>query len=377
MKFIHLSDLHLGKRLYEMSLIDDQKYILDEIVKIIDSQNVDFVIIAGDVYDKTVPPAEAVSLFDEFLTCLVRRNLKVFIISGNHDSAERLAFGSDIMSDSGVYFSQLFDGRVRVRSLSDEFGEVCVYMLPFIKPPQVKRFFPDAEISDFNTAVKTVLENTETDESNRNILIAHQFVTGAECCESESYVGGLDNVDASDFDKFDYVALGHLHGPQHIGRPEVRYCGTPLKYSFSEMNHKKSVTVVELGQKGEVRIDEIPLTPLHDMREIRGSYEELTLLENYKGTATDDYIRAVLTDEEEIPEGIYKLRTVYKNILELRYDNKRSRANSQVLLNASEQEKTPMENFVDLYKQQNGSEPDEEQKKYLDSLFEKIWEGEA
>ena len=288
MKFIHISDLHLGKRVNEFSMLEDQEFILTKIINIIDEQRPDGIFIAGDVYDKSVPSAEAVELFDDFLFRLSTRNLKVFVISGNHDSAERIAFGGRLMDKSGIYMSPVYNGEVKPITLTDAFGEIKVYMLPFIKPSNVKRFFPEKEINSYNDAVKTVVDAMDKDESKRNILITHQFVTGAVRTESEDIsVGGTDNVDASVFGGFDYVALGHIHRSQKCGGGEyIRYSGTPLKYSFSEANDKKSVTIVELNSKGDISLDFIELTPMRDMVEIRAATKSLPLKASGKTQAT-------------------------------------------------------------------------------------------
>lgn len=262
MKLIHLSDLHLGKRVNDFSMLEDQQYILAEILQIIDREKPDGVLIAGDVYDKSVPSAEAVALLDDFLVRLSKRELRIFVISGNHDSPERMAFGGRLMERSGVHLAPVYDGRVEPVVLTDEYGPVKLYLLPFVKPSHVRRCFPEREIATYTDAVAAAVEAMGVDTAVRNVLVTHQFVTGAARCDSEELsVGGTDNVDASVFDPFDYVALGHIHGPQQVGRETVRYCGTPLKYSFSEAGHKKSVTVVELGAKGSVTIRTIPLKP--------------------------------------------------------------------------------------------------------------------
>ena len=272
MKLIHLSDLHLGKRVNEFSMLEDQRHILWEIIRIIDSEGPDGVIIAGDVYDKPVPPAEAVALLDEFLFSLSGRGTEVFVISGNHDSPERLAFGGRIMEHSGIHLAPVYNGNVRPVTLTDRYGDLKLYLLPFVKPAHVRRFFPEREIVSYTDAVSAAVEAMEIDMSCRNVLVTHQFVTGAVRCESEEIsVGGADNVDAAVFDGFDYVALGHIHGPQQVGKPTLRYCGTPLKYSFSEAGQKKSLTVVELREKGQVEVRTVPLAPLRDMAELRGT----------------------------------------------------------------------------------------------------------
>jgi exonuclease SbcD len=284
MKLIHLSDLHLGKRLNDYSLIEDQEYILLKIINIIDEVKPDGVILAGDIYDKSIPPAEAVELFDSFLTKLSQRDLHVYVISGNHDSPERIAFGSRLMDKSGIHLSRVYDGNVEPYKLTDENGDAFIYLLPFIKPVHVRRFFED-EVTSYTDAMRVAISHMNIDKNARNILVTHQFVTGATRSESEEMsVGGTDNVDVSVFDDFDYVALGHIHGPQNCSSNRVRYCGTPLKYSFSEANDQKSVTVVELGKKGELSVETIPLVPKRDMVELKGKYNDLCLKSFYENT---------------------------------------------------------------------------------------------
>ena len=374
MKFIHLSDLHLGKRLNEFSLIEDQEFILREIHNIVSEEAPDFVVIAGDIYDKAVPSAEAVHLFDTFLTHISDCVPHVFVISGNHDSAERIAFGSHIMDKSGIHMSPVFEGKIDSTVLSDEYGEFCVYMLPFIKPVTVRRFFTDKNIESYTDAVNAAIDAMDVDYSKRNIIVAHQFVTGAIKSDSEEIsVGGSDNVDCSAFDGFDYVALGHIHGPQNVGSERIRYCGTPLKYSFSESNQQKSVTVVEIHGKGNILVREVPLMPKHDMRRIRGDFEYLCSKEcSSKGDAKD-YIHAVLTDDDEIPEALGKLRTVYPNIMSLEYDNCRTRSSHGHINEVEADNKLPIELFEEFYKFSNGREMNPEQHELVQSLIEKIW----
>lgn len=374
MKFCHLSDLHIGKRLMGYSLIEDQRYILDEILEIINENNADGLIIAGDIYDKSIPPVEGVLLFDEFLSKVSQMGLPVFIISGNHDSVERLSFGSKLMSKADVFVSSVFSGKPDKYTLKDKYGNINIFLLPFVKPYYVRSFYPDETVDSYDAAIKTVLKNTDINENERNVLVCHQFVTGAKTCESEEIMAGsLENVDCSAFDKFDYAALGHIHGPQKICREEVRYCGTPLKYSFSEASHKKSVTFIDFAEKGNVKIETVPLKPLHDLREIKERYDFITSKENYAGTNTDDYIHITLTDEEDIPNVLEKLRSIYPNIMKLDYDNTRTR--TAALSQAPERVdlKTPTELFEDFYKEQNGSDMNEEQQKFVRKIVDKIW----
>ena len=375
MRFIHLSDLHLGKRVNGFSMLEDQKDILDKIMTVIDSSKVQAVVIAGDIYDKSVPPTEAVRLFDGFLSRLARRQLKILVISGNHDSAERVAFGAELMKESGAYVSPVYDGTVTCVPLQDVYGTVKFHLLPFVKPAVVRGIFEDEEIGDYTDAVRAALSRCDLDETKRNVLVAHQFVTGAFRSESEEIsVGGLDNVDASVFDAFDYVALGHIHGPQSIGRKTVRYCGTPLKYSFSEKDHLKSVTIVEMREKGDVSVETVPLIPLHDMRQIRGTYDELMMRSAYEDTDTEDYLHVVLTDEEDVPDAVAKMRMIYPNIMKLEYDNARTRNTQSVEDLDLSKQMTEEELFAAFYTLQNDRDMTQEQVQYTEDLFERLRE---
>ena len=376
MKIIHLADLHIGKRVNEFSMIDDQKHILNQILEIIDKEKPDAVIIAGDVYDKQVPSIEAVELLDSFISDISKRKTTTFIISGNHDSAERLAFGSSLMAMGKIYISPVYNGKISKYTLKDDFGSANFYLLPFVKPNHVKRFFPDEKIESYTDAIKVVVDNLKLDTSKINILIAHQFVTGASRTESEEIsVGGLDNVDASVFEDFDYVALGHIHRPQKIGTERIRYCGTPLKYSFSEVNDTKSVSIIKINSKEDFNLRMIPLIPKRDMRKIRGTYEELTTKTSYENTNTDDYIHVTLTDEFNVADAIQKLRVIYKNIMKLEYDNMRTRESRKINLDDMVIEnKNPLEIFSEFYKLQNNKEMDDEQKEIIKKIMEEVWE---
>ncbi len=379
MKLIHLSDLHLGKRLYEYSLLEDQAYILKKILSVVAEEKPEAVLIAGDVYDKSVPSAEAVSLFDDFLVSLSRLGTEIFVISGNHDSPERIAFASRIMELSGVHMSPVYDGHIAPVTLTDDFGAVEVYMLPFVKPAHVRRFHEDAEIGDYTDALRCAVADMRIDPAKRNVLIAHQFVTGAARSESEEItVGGLDNVDAEVFADFDYVALGHIHTRQCCGAPHICYSGTPLKYSFSEAKDCKSLTVVELGEKGSVAVRPVELLPRRELVELRGSYAALTLRSFYEGTSwQEDYVHITLTDEEDIPDAVGKLRAVYHNLAKLDYDNARTRSNAVILGDAEAETKTPRELFSDFYELQNNRPMSAEQLDYMNALIESVWEGKA
>lgn len=370
MKFFHLSDLHLGRRMYEFSLIEDQKFILEEILRLAEEKCPDAVVIAGDIYDRAVPSAEAVELFDGFLRALSERHIPVLCISGNHDSPERIAFGASLMTPSGVYLSPVYNGSVEPVALSDAFGDVRFYLLPFIKPANVRRFYPDAVIESYTDAVRCAVENMEVNPAARNVLITHQFVTGGVRSDSEEItVGGTDNVDAAVFDIFDYVALGHLHGAQKIGRETLRYSGTPLKYSFSEKDQEKSVALVELGAKGDISVSTLLLTPRRDLREIRGTYTELTLRDNYAGSKTEDYIHAVLTDENDVPNALARLRGIYPNLMKLDYDNLRTRSSAVIAAEKRHRTMSGTELFAELYERQNGQKLSAEQSAYAKVVF--------
>lgn len=452
MKFIHLADLHIGKRVNAFPMLEDQRYILKQILTILREEQPDGgVILAGDIYDKAIPSAEAVELFDEFLTRLAALKLRVFIIAGNHDSPERIAFGNRLMDRSGIYLSPVYDGHVKRITCPDSAASVTlsvanavdlnagthsvesastsaaastcppvdVYLLPFLKPANVRRFYPEETIESYTDAMRVAITHMDIDPTHRNLLVTHQFVTGASRSDSEDIsVGGTDNVDASVFAPFDYVALGHLHGPQQVrfqpapeedtadqdatpeaasaedsdgpasaventtAGPIIRYAGTPLKYSFSEARHHKSVTVVEIGEKRadgvvDICISTRELRPLHDMREIRGSYEELTLRANYEGTATDDYIHATLTDEIEVPDAARHLQVIYPNLMKLDYDNARTRGQGSERLELEQlEEKSPLDLFSELFEKQNHKDMTEEQARYIEAQMEKIWEAQ-
>ena len=378
MKLIHLSDLHIGKRVHEVSMIEDQEYILTKILHIIDDEKPDAVLIAGDVYDKSVPSAEAVTLFDDFLCRLAKRSVPVMIISGNHDSPERLAFGGRLLENTGIHISPVYDGKLSPITLEDRNGPVDFWLLPFIKPIHARRFFPEETIETYTDAVRAALSAAPLDPQRRNVLITHQFVTGAATCESEELsVGGSDNVDATVFDDFDYVALGHIHGPQNIGTNRIRYCGTPLKYSFSEAGHYKSVTVAELGEKGDLMLRTLPLIPKRDLRQIRGTFAQLTDPEHYRHTEKEDYLHIVLTDEEDVPEAVGKLRLIYPNILKLSYDNTRTREDQTVGDAGDVKTRSPLELFGELYEIQNNQPMSDTQRDFALELIRSIWEGEA
>lgn len=372
MKLFHLSDLHIGKRVNEFSMIEDQKYILTQILYAADQEKPDGILISGDVYDRTIPTAEAVQVFDAFLTRLSEQKIPVFIISGNHDSAERLAFGSSLMGKSGIYFSKVYDGTVEKIPMQDAHGTVWIYLLPFLRPSTIRHALPERaeEVQSAADAVRIALEQTKIDEKERNVLLAHQFVTGAKRCDAEELqVGDVDQIPAELFASFDYVALGHIHSPQKVGRETVRYCGAPLKYSFSEADQEKSITVVELKEKGCVDLRTIPLKPLHDLRKIRGTYLEVTAKSFYENRDCEDYLQVTLTDEEDVPDGMAKLRTIYPNLMRLEYDNKRTRSNAEVRAAERVEEKSELELFQEFYELQNNQPMTEVQEQFVEELL--------
>ncbi len=437
MKLLHISDLHIGKRVNEFSMIEDQKYILRQILTIADQQQADGVMIAGDIYDKPVPSAEAVQVFDWFLTELADRGKKVYAVSGNHDSAERIAFGAQLMRGRGVYVSPVYRGETAKYTLTDAYGEMNIYLLPFIKPAVVRHalegltdtdadYTQEEVLSDaaetekaskvlpescyeteksskvssescyetekllkvlsescyetekpskvspesYHDAVEIAIERMNVDTSKRNILIAHQFVTGAGRCDSEEVsVGGLDNVESEVFDAFDYVALGHIHSPQFIKRETLRYCGTPLKYSFSEADQEKSVTVVEFAEKGNIQLSTVPLVPLRDMRRIRGTYLEVTARTFYQEFNKEDYVQVTLTDEEDIPDGLQKLRIIYPNLMRLEYDNSRTKQSHMIERAEDIEQKSEQELFAEFYELQNNQPMNTEQAAFVAQLI--------
>ena len=378
MKFLHLADLHLGKRVNGFSMLEDQAHILRQILAILDDEQPDGVLVAGDVYDKSVPSVEAVELLDGFLTELRARGVPVLLISGNHDSPERLAFGGRVMDSCGIHISPVYDGALAPVTLHDAFGPVHVWLLPFVKPAHVRRWFPDADIESYTDAVAEAVAHMDIDTAARNVLVTHQFVTGGARSGSEELsVGGTDNVDSGVFAPFDYVALGHLHGAQHIGRETIRYAGSPLKYSFSEARQHKSVTVVTLGEKGDVQVRTVALTPLRELREIRGSYDELTARSFYEHTTyRSDYLHLILTDEQDVYDAVGRLRAIYPYLMTLDYDNARTRAAGTVAVPAAMEQRTPLELFEALYLQQNNQPMSDEQRAFAAQLMEEIREAQ-
>ena len=363
---MHLADLHLGKVILEQSMIEDQRYILNQVIDVVKTNKIDAVLVAGDVYDKAIPNVEAVRLFSSFLARLYECGIKVFVITGNHDSKDRLSFGSELFIDNGVYIEGIFDGTLKKITLKDEYGELSIYMLPFVKPADVRKYYPNSEINSYHEAVKCIIDNTNIDTSKRNIIMVHQFVTASgveiERSDSESVsLGGIDNIDVSIFDKFDYVAMGHVHGPQKLIRDTVRYAGSPLKYSFSEVRHKKSMPIITIKDKGDIEVELVPLVPVRDMRVIKGKLESLLDKDVVSMGNTEDYISAIITDEDYIMDAIGKLRKAYKNILRLEYQNKRSSISAiNKELNYNDIEVlSEIDLFKEFYKKQNNVDMDD------------------
>lgn len=371
MRFAHLSDLHIGKRVNGFSMIEDQKYILNQVVEIIKREEVEAVILAGDIYDKTIPSAEAVQILDDFLIQLSNLNLPIFVISGNHDSAERLSFGARVLRKSQIYISELYNGEITPITLEDEYGKIHVYLMPFLKPALVRQALGREEIVTYQDAVEMAIHQIPLKEEDRNILVAHQFVIGASKSDSEEVsVGGLDQISHTLFESFDYTALGHIHGPQHIGKETIRYCGTPLKYSFSEEAHTKSVTIIDLEQKGKTTIRMVPLIPMRDMRKIRGKYEEIISQALADNRSLEDYIQITLTDEEDVLNGLENLRKIYPNIMRFEYDNKRTREQNELTNTVVIEQRSELELFEEFYFLQNNQEISKEQRELLQAIIE-------
>jgi len=376
MKLLHLSDLHLGKVLQEQLMLEDQEYMLKKIIEKIQEEKIEVVLISGDVYDRSIPQTEAVNLLDSFLHTLIKElKRKVFIISGNHDSKERLGFGNRIFENDGLYIESKYAGKLKKVELEDEFGKLNIYMLPFVKPIEVRKYFED--VNSYEEAIHKIIENEEINKDERNIILVHQFITagGVQPERTDSEVislGGTENVDVSNFDDFDYVAIGHVHRPQRIGRDTARYSGTILKYSFSEVNHKKTMPILDFKEKGNLNIVLQELIPLRDMREIKGPIEELIKKENYEGTNTDDYIRAIITNEEPVYDAIGQIRRIYPNTLKLEIKNSKTALSIEEQENSIEniKEKSEIELFSEFYKMQNNDELDKKQIELMEQIIE-------
>ncbi len=371
MRFLHIADLHLGKQMNDVSLLPDQEYVLQQITSVAQGEQADAVLIAGDVYQRSSPQAEAMALFDAFVSQLVNMGKKVFVISGNHDSAARISYFSSLVKASGVYVTEAFDGALQSVALRDGHGEIVVWMLPFLRPSQVKRALPEAKIATAQDAVEAVLRRTPVDTKKRNILLCHQFITGCETSDSEEWaVGGLDSIDAAVFDAFDYVALGHIHKPQRVRRDTLRYAGSPLKYSFSEADHRKSATLVDVGEKGEIAVRTAPLYPLHDVRRIEGMLDELMDL-----PWSEDYLWVTLHDELPPPDARVTLSVNFPNMMKFSIVNSRTKQDIDVLAAQSMANKTVSELFSDFYRLQNNDQaPGEAHQRVLSKVLKELEE---
>lgn len=382
MKFFHLSDLHIGKQLHRYNLKEDQQVILKEVITYAKELRPDAIVIAGDIYDKSVPSAEAVNVFDEFLTDLseITPEIPILIISGNHDSPDRLKYASEILKRHHIYLAGNVPERpeehIEKVTLHDAYGEVNFYLLPFMKPAYVKNIFVDGTPETYSDAVKEIIKREKIDyKDKRNVLVSHQFYVGEkaespETCDSEVFsVGGIDNVDIGSVKEFDYVALGHLHGAQCIGKPEIRYCGTLLKYSVSESTQNKSLTVVTLKAKGEKpEIENYPLHPLRDVRKKKGTLDEI--IKEAQETEKDDYISITLTDEINPYKPKEQLERIFSHILEIRVDNQRTRTK----LKEMDEElvmKDPFTSFAEFYKEMQGREMNGEEETIMKEIFDK------
>lgn len=374
MKIAHISDLHLGKSLHNFSLIEDQEYILEQIAGILVEKKVEALIIAGDVYDKNVAPEAGLKVLRKFLNRLVEARIKVLIISGNHDSAERLTFGAEFMTEKGIYFSKVYDGKIEPVTFKDDFGSVNFYLLPFVKPSIVQHYFEDETISTYEDAVRCAVEHMKVNSSERNVIIAHQNIMNAERCESEEIIIGFqDAVSDEVFKDFDYTALGHIHRQQKIGKHNVMFSGTPLKYSTSEFKHQKVMPLITLEEKGKVDIELIPLVPKRDLRQITGTLDEIMNAAKTDPNNHEDFIDIILTDENEVMDAMATLRTVYPNVLKLTYDNKASHAAENIERLSVVDKKNPLEIFEAFFNSRRGRDMDEKEKEYIHSLIEKIW----
>lgn len=374
MRFLHCSDLHLGRRLGQLDLLEDQAFLLDQLIQLADTYRADALLLAGDLYDRSVPGIGAVRLLDRFFTACSKAQLPVYAVSGNHDSAERLDYASAFLQNHGVHLASVFDGGLARWELKDEYGPLTLWGLPFIKPGAVRYFYPQAKIETYTDAVQCVLDAAQTDFSARNVLMAHQFVTAKgtqpQASGSESVnVGTLDNVDVSVFQGFDYVALGHIHGAQCVGSPAVRYCGTPLKYSAAEARQQKSVLLVELGEKGTLSCTELPITPLRDLRRMEGPLD--ALLDSAVGC--NDYIYAVLTDSAPVTDAAARLRTVYPNLIKIDFTYAGSRlAQTSQALPEQVQQKPPLELFDEFYTSVHGAAMTPEERAVMQDIFEEV-----
>lgn len=377
MKILHLADLHLGKRVNEMSMIEDQKYILDQIITLIKEESVGIVLLCGDIYDKSIPTIEAIHLLDEFLDQLSKMAIKVLMISGNHDSIDRLSFGKSLFTRSNLYIASQFENEIEKITVKENGITVNFYMLPFVKSAYISHIF-QLQTDSYEECFRYLIEHAKIDEEETNILLSHQFVTAnkknPELSDSEtSSLGGIDNIDFHIFDPFDYVALGHIHKPQAMGREMVRYAGSILKYSFSEIHMDKKATILTIDAKKEISLSFHPLKPLRDMREIECSLEEL-LKKQCEIGKQEDYMHVILTDEEQILDAIGKVRTIYPNVMQISFKNRRhmKQLESAQIKEDQISDQSPAELFEQFYKMQNHIDLDEKRLQLVLSVFEEV-----
>ncbi|MFM1580975.1 exonuclease SbcCD subunit D [Helcococcus bovis] len=373
MKIMHLADLHIGKNVDGYSMIEDQIYALNEIIKLLKSEIVDTLLIAGDIYQNFVPSADAIKVFDDFITSVKKLNVKILIISGNHDSSERLSFASDILSSSEIYISRPFSGEIQKISFNDKYGKINFYLFPYVKPSQVRQFYPEEKVDDYSDAVRIVLDNIDIDKEERNIILSHQFILNATLSESEEiYAGLLEAVPDYLYDKFDYIAMGHIHKKQSFLNGKLRYPGSLLKYSASETGYDKSITLINVKEKGNLEIYEKKINFLRDMRTIKGEFEYI-IKKSINDQNKDDYIHLVLEDEDDILDGMQKIRKIYPNTLTMKYINKTNGNDSFDDLEKTIKNKSPLEIFEEFYHQKTGKYLTEDKKKIMSDIIEKIW----
>ena len=376
MKIFHLSDLHIGKKLQGESLIEDQAHILQEILEYIEKEKPQAIILAGDIYDKSIPSAEAVLLLDHFLGQCTQFQIPIFIISGNHDSPERLHFGRSMFLQEHIYIHSMFRGKIETVELEDEYGKLAIHLLPFVKPAMIQPFYEN-KITSYEEGVRTILKEHPIDPNIRNILVAHQFVTnqGVEPERSDSErksLGGIDAMDASIFDSYDYVALGHIHRPQKVGRMEVRYAGSPLKYSFSEVHHRKSITCIHIKEKGTVEIQKLPLTPLREMVYIEDTIERL-LSKDYEKYRTGYLLSITVTNEERLDDPLGQIRAKFQGVLEFKVAKRRTQLEREEKITTKDLlVKDALQLFQDFYKNQNQEDMDDLQIKILKNMIEEM-----
>lgn len=374
MKLLHLGDLHLGKSLGDFDLTEDQEYLLNQLLEIVDKRSVDAVLIAGDVYDKAIPSEAATRMLDYFLSSLAKRNVYTYMISGNHDSDERLNYGSNLFESNHIFISTKYDGTLYKQTLKKGEEEADIYLLPFVKASQVRHYLPEAKIESYDDAVRAVIDNEEIDDSRCNILVAHQFVMGKsedpELGGSESLgtlsVGLVEKIGYDCFDDFDYVALGHIHSPQQVGRKEVRYSGSPLKYSLSEVNNEKSVSLITIDAEKKADVELVPIRPKRDLRHIKGKLRDLLAESNV--TAPDDYIYATLTDEEIINDAMGIFQQTYPHTVKIDYDNSHTREIEQVDISKIAENRSFEDLISDFYRQIYSCEITEEEMDIMRSV---------